>query len=116
MRWKVLGLAVFAVVIAVFTLVNAETVTVNFLFRRVEVNLILVILVSILVGMVLMAGLWSTWAWRLRGERNALRRRAEALEAQLQEAVSSGDGPSPADSETSRSGSGQAAPDETGRE
>lgn len=96
MRWKVLWGAIFAVLVAVFTLVNAQPVTVNLIVRRVDVNLVLVILGSVLIGMVLMAALWSMRAWRLRGERLELQKRVAELEAELEwlraAAAAAGDG------------------------
>ncbi|SIS93166.1 LapA family protein [Alicyclobacillus vulcanalis] len=84
MRWKVLGAVVFAVVIVVFTLANSSDVSVNFVFARERVNLVLVILLSVLLGMVLMAILWSIHAWRLRGEIRARNRHIAELEAKVQ--------------------------------
>lgn len=86
MRWKVLGLVVFAVVVAVFTLINTTTVTVDFLFAKAQVSLVLVILLSLLLGMILMAILWSLRAWQLRGQRNDLRRKLTELERALETA------------------------------
>lgn len=95
LRWKVLGLVLFALVVAVFTLNNSTKVTVNFLFADVQVNLILVILISVLLGMILMALLWSIRAWKLRGVYGGLRRKVAELEhmvelhqAQVEEAPS----------------------------
>ncbi|WP_062305522.1 lipopolysaccharide assembly protein LapA domain-containing protein [Alicyclobacillus sendaiensis] len=59
MRWKLLGAVVFAVLIVIFTLANSTDVSVNFVFTKACVNLVLVILLSVLLGMILMAILWS---------------------------------------------------------
>ncbi len=86
MRWKVLGLVVFAVIVAVFTLINTTKVTVDFLFAKTQVSLVLVILLSLLFGMILMAIFWSLRAWQLRGQRNELRRQIAELDHALHEA------------------------------
>ncbi|AEJ42693.1 lipopolysaccharide assembly protein LapA domain-containing protein [Alicyclobacillus acidocaldarius] len=83
MRWKVLGAVVFAVLIVVFTLANSTDVSVNFVFTQARVNLVLVILLSVLLGMILMAILWSIHAWRLRGEIRSRERRIAELESSV---------------------------------
>ncbi|MCL6445351.1 MAG: LapA family protein [Alicyclobacillus sp.] len=84
MRWRILGLALFAIVVAVFTIVNSTTVTVDFVFHQVTVNLVLVILLSVFLGMALMAILWSMHAWKVRG----LLKQAERRIAELEQATS----------------------------
>ncbi|MBF8378586.1 LapA family protein [Alicyclobacillus mali] len=83
MRWKVLGAVVFAVLIVIFTLANSTDVSVNFVFTQARVNLVLVILLSVLLGMILMAILWSIHAWRLRGEIRARERTIAELESNV---------------------------------
>ncbi|WP_304458004.1 LapA family protein [Alicyclobacillus sendaiensis] len=83
MRWKLLGAVVFAVLIVIFTLENSTDVSVNFVFTKARVNLVLVILLSVLLGMILMAILWSIHAWRLRGEIRARERKMAELEASI---------------------------------
>lgn len=87
MRWKVLGLVVFALIVAVFTLINTTQVTVDFLFVKTQMNLVLVILVSVLLGMILMAILWSLRAWKLRSETRALSEQIARLEKALNDAT-----------------------------
>jgi len=99
MRWKVLGAVIFAVLIVIFTLANSAQVSVNFVFTQARVNLVLVILLSVLLGMILMAILWSMHAWRLRSEIRAHRRKIAELEQSLRlpvaERTASEDGPHP---------------------
>lgn len=83
MRWKVLGIAVFALVIAWFTLVNARTVSVDFLFVTAKTSLVLVILISVLLGMCLMAVLWSARAWKMRRVTKSLKQELAAREKEL---------------------------------
>ncbi|WP_206830299.1 lipopolysaccharide assembly protein LapA domain-containing protein [Alicyclobacillus fructus] len=83
MRWKVLGAVIFAVLIVAFTLANSTDVSVDFIVTKARVNLVLVILLSVLLGMILIAILWSIHAWRLRSEIRAGRRRIAELEDRL---------------------------------
>lgn len=66
MRWKILGITAFALLIAAFTVVNSIKVEVNFLLTTARINLIFVILLSVLLGMILSTALWSaqTLKWR----------------------------------------------------
>lgn len=68
MRWKILFITVFALLIAVFAIRNSTRVEVNFLILSTQLNLIFVILLSVLLGMVLSTALWSaqTIKWRRR--------------------------------------------------
>ncbi len=80
MRWKLIGLVIFAVLVTIFTLVNSSIVAVNFLFVKTEVNLVLVILLSLLLGMILMAILWSIYAWKMHGDMQKLKAELSTLE------------------------------------
>lgn len=53
------------------------------LFTQARVSLVLVILLSVLLGMILMAILWSIHAWRLRSKIRAHRRKVSELEEQV---------------------------------
>lgn len=66
MRWKIILITIFAVLIATFTLLNSTKVGVNFLVMSTKINLIFVILFSVLLGMILSTVLWSanTFKWR----------------------------------------------------
>lgn len=84
MRWKVIGLIVFAIIIAVFTLDNTTSVDVNFFFATATTKLIFVILLSVLLGMILMAILWSLRAWKLRSQMGALKKQLAKAEDELE--------------------------------
>lgn len=86
MRWKILLIAVFAIVIAWFTLVNATQVSVNFLFVSATTSLVFVILISVLLGMSLMAVLWSARAWKMRRITKGLKQEVAALQDELSKA------------------------------
>ncbi|MBC1473656.1 DUF1049 domain-containing protein [Listeria grandensis] len=49
-QWQVIVGIILAIIIAIFAIVNVDSVQVNFLFAKVEWPLILVILGSVLVG------------------------------------------------------------------
>lgn len=83
MRWKVLGIAIFAVLIAWFTLVNSTEVTVHFLVVTAQTSLVFVILLSVLLGMCLMAVLWSLRSWKLSRANRQLRRELQNVEQDL---------------------------------
>lgn len=85
MRWRLLGIAVFAVIIAWFTLINSTPVTVDFLFVKATTNLVFVILLALLLGMCLMAVLWAMRAWQLRRVSKELRREIGRLQQELAE-------------------------------
>lgn len=107
MRWKVLGIILFAILIAAFTLANTTQVTVSFLFVKARTTLVFVILLSVLLGMILMAILWSLRAWKLRGQVGVLRKQLAQAEAELdafRESESIGMQPSQQDHESLQEG------------
>ncbi|MCL6454073.1 MAG: LapA family protein [Alicyclobacillus sp.] len=83
MRWKLLGIVIFAILIAWFTLVNSTQVTVDFFVVKQPMNLVFVILLSVLLGMCLMAVLWSARSWRLARANRQLRQELNELRAGL---------------------------------
>jgi len=85
MRWKVIGLVVFAIIIAVFTTFNSRLVTVNFVFAQARWSLILVILLSVFLGMAVMALLWSLRAWQLRRQLGQFKRGRKVHEQRIAE-------------------------------
>lgn len=99
--YLILGL-IFSLVIAIIALINNETVTVNYVFGRTEISLILLILGSAVTGALAM-GLFSlfrsirtAFAFRkLRQQQKALQKQVKVLqeekiflEAELSKAVS----------------------------
>lgn len=99
--YLILGL-IFSLVIAIIALINNETVTVNYVFGRTEISLILLILGSSVTGALAM-GLFSlfrsirtAFAFRkLRQQQKALQKQVKVLqeekiflEAELSKAVS----------------------------
>ncbi|MFS0725630.1 LapA family protein [Paenibacillus sp. 1P07SE] len=49
-QWLIISALVFAVITAIFAVINVDSVQVNFLFTHIETPLILVILISALLG------------------------------------------------------------------
>ncbi|MGP7816859.1 LapA family protein [Niallia sp. 01092] len=49
-QWSLLFGILFAIIVAVFAVINVEPVTVNYLFGKSEWPLVLVILISVLLG------------------------------------------------------------------
>ena len=78
LQWLLLLGLVFAVIIAVFAVVNVEEVPVNYVFGEAQWPLILVILVSALLGF-LLSGMVAM------ARNYALKRRVKALQKELTE-------------------------------
>jgi putative membrane protein len=101
MRWKILWATVFAIIIAAFSLTNANPVDLTLWVTTVRIRLVFVILISVLLGMILMAILWSLQAWKLRRRNNELTKYVHSLEQQLEELQTKAAQALSADEETS---------------
>ena len=80
MQWILISALVFALITAVFAVVNVDPVQVNFMFATTSTPLILVILTSTLLGG-LIVGLFGMV------RQYKLQRKVKQLEKQLQEAL-----------------------------
>ncbi|WP_261301909.1 LapA family protein [Paenibacillus andongensis] len=80
MQWILISALVFALITAVFAVINVEPVQVNFLFAQTSTPLILVILTSTLLGG-LIVGLFGMV------RQYKLQRKVRQLEKQLQDAL-----------------------------
>ncbi|MYL29032.1 DUF1049 domain-containing protein [Halobacillus halophilus] len=76
----IISALIFAVVIAVFAVINVENVEVNYLFGTGEAPLILVILVSVLLGGLATASVGAVRYFRLRRENRSLQEKLQAYE------------------------------------
>ncbi|TFB24907.1 DUF1049 domain-containing protein [Filobacillus milosensis] len=76
--WIVVSL-VFAVIIAVFAVINVENVEVDFLFTTTTAPLILVILLSVLMGAILIVGFSFSKIFQLQRDVKQLRNENEQL-------------------------------------
>ncbi|WLR56224.1 lipopolysaccharide assembly protein LapA domain-containing protein [Mesobacillus subterraneus] len=82
-QWTLLlGLA-FALIVAVFAVINVDPVTVNYLFGESEWPLILVILGSVLMGGLIVGSVGLFRMFVLQREVKTLKKRNNSLEAQL---------------------------------
>lgn len=81
----IISALIFAVVIAVFAVINVESVQVNYLFGTGEAPLILVILVSVLLGGLATASVGAVRYFRLRKEKRSLLEKLQAFEKETGE-------------------------------
>jgi lipopolysaccharide assembly protein A len=82
-QWTLLlGLA-FALIVAVFAVINVDPVTVNYLFGESEWPLILVILGSVLMGGIIVGSVGLFRMFVLQREVKTLKKRNNILEEQL---------------------------------
>jgi putative membrane protein len=89
MQWILISALVFALITAVFAVINVEPVQVNFMFAQTSTPLILVILTSTLLGG-LIVGLFGMV------RQYKLQRKVRQLEKQLQDALFPSAPPQPA--------------------
>ncbi|MCP8616980.1 LapA family protein [Salirhabdus salicampi] len=73
---------VFAIIIAIFAIINVDAVPVNFLFYTSQSPLILVILFSVLMGSIVTAGFGAMKLYRLQKDIRLLRAENEQLREQ----------------------------------
>ena len=84
-QWTLLlGLA-FALIVAVFAVINVDPVTVNYLFGESEWPLILVILGSVLMGGIIVGSVGLFRMFVLQREVKTLKKKNNSLEEQLAE-------------------------------
>jgi lipopolysaccharide assembly protein A len=80
-QWLIISALLFAVVTAVFAVINVDSVQVNFLFAKTETPLILVILISALLGG-LMVGLFGIIRqFRMQRQIRQLEKQAESVKS-----------------------------------
>lgn len=78
-QWGLLLALIFALIIAIFSVINVNAVTVNYLFGHAEWPLILVILGSVLMGALIVGSIGMVRVFRLQ-------RMVKRLEKQLHQA------------------------------
>jgi uncharacterized integral membrane protein len=81
----IISALIFAILIAIFAVINVEPVQVNYLFGTGEAPLILVILISVLLGGLATASVGAVRYYKLKRENRSLRQ-------QTSSSVPSGDG------------------------
>ncbi|WP_423407512.1 lipopolysaccharide assembly LapA domain-containing protein [Heyndrickxia sp. MSNUG] len=84
-QWTLLLGIAFALIVAVFAVINVEPVTVNYLFGEAKWPLILVILGSVLMGGIIVGSVGLFRMFVLQREVKTLKKQNQALEHQLKE-------------------------------
>ncbi|MEH7887167.1 lipopolysaccharide assembly protein LapA domain-containing protein [Bacillus sp. JJ1609] len=84
-QWTLLLGIAFALIVAVFAVINVEPVTVNYLFGEAKWPLILVILGSVLMGGIIVGSVGLFRMFVLQREVKTLKKQNQALEEQLKE-------------------------------
>ncbi|MGA9226924.1 MAG: lipopolysaccharide assembly protein LapA domain-containing protein [Mesobacillus sp.] len=84
-QWTLLLGIAFALIVAVFAVINVEPVTVNYLFGEAKWPLILVILGSVLMGGIIVGSVGLFRMFVLQREVKTLKKQNQALEQQLKE-------------------------------
>lgn len=84
-QWTLLLGIAFALIVAVFAVINVEPVTVNYLFGESKWPLILVILSSVLMGGIIVGSVGLLRMFVLQREIKMLKKQNQALEEQLKE-------------------------------
>ena len=82
-QWTLLLGIAFALIVAVFAVINVEPVTVNYLFGKAKWPLILVILGSVLMGGIIVGSVGLFRMFVLQREVRMLKKQNKALEEQL---------------------------------
>lgn len=82
-QWTLLLGLVFALIVAVFAVINVDPVTVNYLFGESEWPLILVILGSVLMGGIIVGSVGLFRMFVLQREVKTLKKKNKVLEDQL---------------------------------
>lgn len=84
-QWTLLLGIAFALIVAVFAVINVEPVTVNYLFGEAKWPLILVILSSVLMGGIIVGSVGLLRMFVFQREIKMLKKQNDALEEQLKE-------------------------------
>lgn len=79
-QWNILWGIIFALIVAVFAVINVEPVSVNYLFGKGEWPLILVILISVLLGGLIIGSAGIIRIYTLQRKIKTLEKEKKALE------------------------------------
>lgn len=83
-QWGLIFALVFALIVAIFAVINVETVSVDYLFGTAQWPLVLIILVSALVGGLAVGGFGIFRIFRLRREIRTLKETNHRLNSELE--------------------------------
>ncbi|MGG0738751.1 LapA family protein [Niallia taxi] len=84
-QWNLLFGIIFAVIVAIFAVINVDSVTVNYLFGTGQWPLILVILISVLLGGLMIGSAGLIKIYSLQRKWKAAVKEKEALQLRVQE-------------------------------
>ncbi len=79
-QWGLVVALIFALIIAVFSVVNVDSVQVNYVFGTSDWPLVLVILGSVLMGAILVLGFGMVKYYRLKRELKKVKKENERLQ------------------------------------
>ena len=102
-QWGLVVALIFALIIAVFSVVNVDPVQVNYVFGTSDWPLVLVILGSVLMGAILVLGFGMVKYYRLKRELKNLKKENERLQTDPTESKTV---QTPLDGETQEEGTG----------
>jgi putative membrane protein len=86
-QWNLILALIFALIVAIFAVINVDPVSVNFLFGQSEWPLILVILGSVLMGGLIVGSVGLVRIYILQRKMKALQRQNEQLSAKINDDV-----------------------------
>ncbi|CAM3724765.1 lipopolysaccharide assembly protein LapA domain-containing protein [Mesobacillus zeae] len=81
-QWSLLLALLFALLVALFAVVNVEDVTIDYFFGTGQWPLILVILLSVLSGVVIMGAVGARKIYALKREKKSLQKEVDELRVQ----------------------------------
>ncbi len=84
-QWNLLFGIIFALIVAVFAVINVDSVTVNYLFGTGKWPLILVILISVLLGGLMIGSAGLIKIYSLQRKWKTAKKENEALKIRIQE-------------------------------
>ncbi|HET7581045.1 MAG TPA: lipopolysaccharide assembly protein LapA domain-containing protein [Bacillales bacterium] len=83
-QWGLLFAFIFALVVAIFAVINVESVTVDYLFGEAQWPLVLVILASALLGALIVGGFGIFRVFRMRRQNRSLQKENQQLQEELE--------------------------------
>ncbi|MFJ6411437.1 LapA family protein [Terribacillus saccharophilus] len=84
-QWYIILAVIFAVLIAIFAVINVDSVQVDYLFGTGSAPLILIILFSVLMGVLITASVGGLRMFKLNREVRALRKDSDKKAAEITE-------------------------------
>ncbi|MDZ5470852.1 lipopolysaccharide assembly protein LapA domain-containing protein (plasmid) [Bacillus sp. 31A1R] len=104
-QWTLIFGIVFALIVAIFAVINVEPVQVNYLFGQSQWPLILVILSSVLMGGLIIGSVGLVRVYALQKNLKALSKENQHLKAELKLQATKGDSNKPSPNKVDEKGS-----------